>query len=180
MKFTKLDITYHHQLLDLEGKMYWTSGKWKTLWDKEAKQKFDTLITDYLTNYPQGCFGLIENRKLIGAIFLLKVLELKPIPYVNKVHDHLNTRGNIAYVSFFVVKKGNRDEEIARELYRCTEKVAISLGCNKTAVVINESPLEEGVLKTNGYNRSKEEYQWEIYPSMMVPCHIYSKTVTTN
>jgi len=174
MKFIKLDVTYHHQLLELEERMYWASGKWKLLWDKEAKQKFNRLITDYLTNYPQGCFGLVEQKELIGSIFLLKVLELKPIPYINMVYDYLDLQGNIAYVSFFVVKKGNKDEKIAWELYRYAKKVALSIGCKKIAVVINDSPLEEKILKDNAYKKSKEKYQWEIYPGMMVPCHIYS------
>lgn len=152
----------------------WASGKWKLLWDKEAKQKFDRLITDYLTKYLQGCFGLAEHGELIGSLFLLKVIEQKPIPYVNTVHKYLDPQGTVAYVTFFVVKKGNRDEEIARELYAYAKKVALSLGCKKIAVVINESPLEENILKDTGYERSTEEYQWEIYPGMMVPCHIYS------
>ena len=177
MNFVQLDISFHQQLLQLEGDMYWTSDTWKTLWDKEAKKKFDDLIIDYLTHFPQGCFGLVENDELIGSIFLLKVSELKPIPYVSNVHEYLNEKGNIAYVSFFVVKKGDKDETIARELYKSAEDVAQSIGCNKIAVVINESPLEEEILKNTQYERSIDEYQWEIYPGMMVPCHIYSLNI---
>jgi hypothetical protein len=175
MDLVKLDHRHHDQLLRLEGDMYWTEGDWKKLWDKEARQKFDDLITDYLTNFPQGCFGLVDRGELVGAIFLLKVSGLKPIPYVNKVADHLNETGDIAYVSFFVIKKGNKDEEIAQELYDKAQDVALlSIGCKKIAVVINNSPLEERILVGNNYERSVEEFQWEIYPGMMVPCHIYS------
>ena len=157
--------------------MYWSEGKWKELWDKETKQRFDDLITDYLTNFPQGCFGLTENNELIGSIFLLKVKDLKPIPYVNKVQDYLNKDGDIAYVSFFVTKKGDKDREIAQELYDRVEDVAMEIGCTKVAVVINNSPLEEEILKGNNYEQSAEEFQWEIYPGMMVPCHIYSRFI---
>ncbi len=129
------------------------------------------------SNFPLECFDLIDNDELIGSIFLLKVSDLKPIPYVNNVHDYLDKQGNIAYVSFFVVKKGEKDEIIARELYKCAKKIALSIGCKKLAVVINKSPLEEKILKGNQYKRSTEKYQWEIYPGMMVPCHIYSLEV---
>lgn len=174
MKFTKLNKTYHHQLLELEEKMYWSEGRWKELWDKEARQKFDDLITDYLTNFPEGCFGLVENDELIGSIFLIKLSKNQPIPYVNKVSDYLDNTGNIAYVSFFVVKKGVMDQVIAQKLYDLAEEVALSINCKKISVVINNSPLEEEILKGNNYERSVEEYQWEIYPEIMVPCHIYT------
>jgi hypothetical protein len=116
----------------------------------------------------------VEKGELIGSIFLIKLSEIKPIPYVNRVSDHLSKSGDISYVSFFVVKKGNRDRKIAENLYKSAEKVALSIGCKKIAVVINNSPLEEEILKGNNYERSVEEFQWEIYPGMMVPCHIYS------
>lgn len=171
---TKLDLSFHDQLLELEEKMYWNEGKWKELWSKEAKQKFDDLITDYLTNFLQGCFGLVENGKLIGSIFLIKLLELKPIPYINKVSNYLSESGDIAYVSFFVVKKGDRDKEIAKKLYESAKKMATLIGCKKIAVVINNSPVEEEVLKESNYKKSTREYPWEIYPGMVVPCCIYS------
>ena len=175
MKYVDLDLSFHQQLLDLEGQMYWDTAEWKKIWEKEAKMKFSDLITDYLTNFPQGCFGLTENGELVGSIFLIKLSELRPIPYVNKISDYLNKSGDTAYVSFFVVKKGNNSEEIARELYDKSEVVAHEIGCNKIAVVINNSPLEEKVLIDNDFEKSKEEYQWEIYPGMeKVPCHIYS------
>jgi hypothetical protein len=175
MDFVQLDQRHHDQLLILEKDMYWTEGEWKKKWENGARQKFDDLITDYLTNFPQGCFGLVEKGELIGAIFLLKVSELKPIPYVNKVADHFSETGDIAYVSFFVIKKGDGDEEIAQELYDKAQDVALlSISCKKIAVVINNSPLEEKILIGNDYERSVEEFQWEIYPGIMVPCHIYS------
>jgi len=177
MELIQLNKNHHDQLLNLEGQMYWSEGKWKELWEKEAKQKFSDLITDYLVNFPQGCFGLVENGKLIGSIFLIKLSELKPIPYVNKIHDHLVDDGDVAYVSFFVVKKGDRDREIAHKLYDNAKKMALSIGCKKVAVVINNSPLEEEILKGNNYERSAAEFQWEIYPGIMVPCHVYSYSV---
>ncbi|MEK7528116.1 MAG: GNAT family N-acetyltransferase [Patescibacteria group bacterium] len=177
MDFVKLNQSHRNQLLELEWKMYWNNGKWKELWEKEAKDKFGDLISDYLQSYPQGCFGLVEKDELMGSIFLLKLSELKPIPYVNKVHDYLDENGDIAYVSFFVVKKGDRDEEIAQKLYDNAEEVALSIGCKKITVVINNSPLEEEILKGNKYERSNEEYQWEIYPGMVVPCYIYTHSL---
>lgn len=163
--------------MDLEEKMYWDSGRWRELWKNGAKDKFQKLISDYLQNYLRGCLGLTEKDKLDGAIFLLKVAEVKPIPYVNKVHDYLDENGEIAYVSFFAVKKDDREKEITRQLYDKAEKVALSIGCNKIKVVINNSPQEEVILKENNYERSEEEYQWEIYPGIMVPCHIYTRQV---
>jgi hypothetical protein len=133
MKFVILDQTYHDQLLKLEGEMYWDNGKWKELWEKDAKQKFDDFITDYLINFPRGCFGLIENNELVGTIFLLKISQLKPIPYVNHVVDYLDNNGDIAYVSFFVVNKDENDKYIAEELYQKAENVASSIGCIKLA-----------------------------------------------
>jgi len=174
MELIKLNKTHHDRLLDLEEQMYWYEGKWKDLWDKEAKRKFSDLIADYLTNFPQGCFGLTENGDLIGSIFLIKLSDLKPIPYVNKVADYLDVKGNIAYVSFFVTKKEKNDREIAQELYDRAEEVAIEIGCTKVAVVINNSHLEEEILIGNNYEKSKERYEWEIYPGMMVSCYIYS------
>jgi hypothetical protein len=173
MNFVKLDQNYHDQLLKLEGQMYWNSGKWKDLWDKEARGKFDSLINDYLTNYPKGCFGLLENDELVGSIFLLKVKEIKPIPYVNRVPDFLDENGDIAYVSFFVVRKGTGDKEIAKKLYLKAKDVAQVIGCKKIAVVINNSPLEENILKENNYQKLPEQFMWEIYPGMTVPCYIY-------
>jgi len=154
--------------------MYWYSGRWKELWGKGAKQEFDNLIADYLTNFPGSCFGLAERNELVGSMFLLKVSKLKPIPCIHKVPDYLDEKGDIAYVSLFVVKRGNNEVEIAEKLYEKAEEVALSIGCKKIAVVIFNSPLEEEVLKGNNYERSIEEYQWEIYPGLMVPCHIYT------
>ena len=173
MNLIKLDLIHQNQLLELEEKMYWYSGRWKELWEKKAKNKFNDLIADYLQNFSQGCFGLTEKENLIGAMFLLKVSKLVPIPYVNKVSDYLDKDGNIAYVSFFVVKKGGQEKEIAQNLYEHAKEVTLFIGCKKIAVTINVSPLEEEILKENNYKKLNRQFQWEIYPGIIVPSHIY-------
>ena len=173
MKFISLNLCQVEELLNLQGQMYFREGKWKELWDKEAKGKFKVFIKDYLTNFPQGCFGLENKGELIGAMFLMKIAELKPIPYLHKVTECLKPKGQIAYVSVFVVKKGKNETEIAEKLYQQAEIVALKVGCKTIEVVINISPLEEQILKENNYKRMVERFTWEIYPGMKVPCWIY-------
>ena len=176
MRLASLNPNYINELLKLEEQMYWQSPKWKDLWQKEAKAKFRAFIKDYLTNLPQGCFGLIENKELLGAMFLTKTSKLKPIPYLHKVSRYFEKEGEIAYVSFFVVKKGKREFEIAQKLYDQAEKVAFfKLKCKTIAVVIYSSPLELKTLQAHNYKKLEKQFKWEIYPGKKVPCNIYYK-----
>jgi len=175
MKFINLTLDCTDQLLNLEGEMYWQGAKWRNLWEREAKEKFRGFIEDYLTNFPKGCFGLIDDRgELLGAMILIKISGFKPIPYLHKFSDYLEENGEIAYVSFFVVKKASNEEEVANKLYDHAEEVALTkIGCKNMAVVIYSSPLEERVLKGHNYERLGEQFEWEIYPSIKVPVWIY-------
>lgn len=175
MKPISLNQKHTDKLLQLEEKMYWQKGTWKNLWEKEAKGKFRFFINDYLTNFPEGCFGLIDdNAQLLGAIFLIRTSKLEPIPYFHKLDRYLKKEGKIAYVSFFVVEKGEREEEIAQKLYDEAEKTALlKLGCKAMSVVIYSSPLEEKILKGNNYEKLDRQFEWEIYPRKKVPCWIY-------
>jgi hypothetical protein len=173
MKFISLKQRDTDELTNLEEKMYWQGKKWSRLWKVEAEEKFRNFIKDYLTSFPQGCFGLSEDGKILGAMFLIKISELKPITYLHKFSEYAKPNGRIAYVSFFVVKKGKKQKEIARKLYKYAENVAKRLNCASMAVVIYSSPLEEEVLKENKYKKLEKKFEWEIYPGMKVPCWIY-------
>jgi len=159
----------------LEGEMYWQGEQWRKLWQEEAKGKFRVFIQDYLTNFPRGCFGLVDkNGELLGAMFLIKLSGIKSIPYLHKVSDYLEKDGGTAYVSFFVVKKGDEEEKIGQKLYDEAEKIALlKLKCKTMAVVIYSSPLEEQILKGNNYEKLDEQFEWEIYPDKKVSCWIY-------
>jgi hypothetical protein len=175
MRLVSLSLNDVDEILQLEEKMYWQGEEWKKLWEKEAKEKFRAFINDYLTNFPEGCFGLVgDSGELLGAIFLIKTSRCEPIPYLHEVAEYLKENGEIAYVSLFVIRKGDKEEEIAQELYDEAEKVALTkLGCKKIVVVIYSSPLEERVLKGNNYERLEGQFEWEIYPGKKVPCWIY-------
>lgn len=175
MKSIKLQLDQTDELLRLEEELYWQSKDWGDLWQREAKEKFRNFIKDYLTNFPEGCFGLADKKEqLVGAMFLIKVSKLEPIPYLQKVSDYLNKTSQTAYVSFFVVKRGDKEKEIAQKLYDEAEETALlKLGCKTIAVVIYSSPLEEEVLKGNNYEKLNEQFEWEIYPGKKVPCFLY-------
>lgn len=174
MRLVSLNPEDVDEILQLEKKMYWQGEDWKNLWEREAEGKFRVFITDYLTNFSKGCFGLVDDGELLGAIFLTKTSKCEPIPYLHKVDEYLEKDGEVAYVSLFVIRKGDKEEEIAQELYDEAEKVALTkLGCKKMAVVIYSSPLEERVLKGNNYERLEKQFKWEIYPGKKVPCWIY-------
>ena len=174
MKFVNLGLQHVDELLNLEGEMYWRGEKWKKLWEKEAKEKFRSFIKDYLTNFPQGCFGLVEKGELVGAMFLTKTLELKPIPYLHEFSDYFEEDGKIAYVSLFCAKRGKYQEEIAQNLYDEAEKVAfLKLKCKTIAVVIYSSPIELRALQSHNYEKLDRQFEWEIYPGKIVPCWIY-------
>lgn len=175
MKLINLRLEHIDTLLKLEEEMYWRGGKWSDLWQEEAKEKFKSFIEDYLTNFPDGCFGLVDdNEQLLGAMFLIKVSRLGPLPYFHKVSDCLQKDGEIAYVSCFVVRKGKGEEEIAQELYDEAEKIALfKLSCKTIAAVIYSSPLEERVLVAHNYEKLDEQFEWEIYPDNKVSCWIY-------
>ncbi len=163
------------EILQLEEKMYWQEEDWNKLWKKEAEEKFRVFINDYLTNFPEGCFGLVDdNGRTLGAIFLTKTSKCEPIPYLHKIDEYLEKDGEIAYVSLFVIRKGDKEEEIAQELYDEAERVALTkLGCKEMVIVIYSSPLEERILKGNNYERLEKQFEWEIYPRKKVPCWIY-------
>jgi len=175
MEVVSLGLKDIEKLLDLEGEMYWQGEKWRRLWQEEAKGKFRVFIQDYLTSFPQGCFGLVDNNEeLLGSMFLIKLFELKPIPYLQKVSDYLEKDGRIAYVSLFVVKKGDNEEKIGQKLYDEAKEISLlKLKCKTMAVVIYSSPLEERILKVNNYEKLNERYEWEIYPGKKVFCWIY-------
>lgn len=175
MDLINLQLKHTEELLRLEEEMYWQDGKWHDLWQKEAKEQFKSFIEDYLTNFPKGCFGLVDDGgQLLGAMFLIKVSRLEPLPYFHKMSDYLEEDGEIAYVSCFVVKKGKEEEEIAQKLYDEAERVALlKLGCKTIAVVIYSSPLEEKILVAHNYEKLDKQFEWEIYPGHKVPCQIY-------
>ncbi len=174
MRLASLGLKDVDEILRLEGEVYWQGENWKKLWEKEAKEKFRVFITDYLTNFPEGCFGLVDDDELLGSIFLIKISKCEPIPYLHKVDEFLKKDGEIAYVSLFVIKKGDEEEEIAQELYDEAEKVALTkLDCKKMVVVIYSSPLEERILKGNNYEKIEKQFEWEIYPGKKVSCWIY-------
>ncbi len=175
MKVVPLGQKDVDEILQLEEEMYWQGEDWKSLWKKEAEEKFRVFIIDYLANFSKGCFGLVNgDGKLLGAIFLTRTSKLEPIPYLHKVDEYLEEGGKIAYVSLFIIRKGDKEEEIAQELYDEAEKVALtSLDCKKMSVVIYSSPLEERILKGNNYERLEKQFEWEIYPGKKVPCWIY-------
>lgn len=176
MRFILLSQENAEDLLNLEEKMYWDGDKWKGLWQREAKGRFREFIKDYLTNSPQGCFGLSEDGELIGAMFLIKISKMKPIPYLHRFSKYFKPDGEIAYVSFFVVKKGQKQKEITRKLYEKAGEMASELGCTTIAVVIYSSPLEEKIIIEKNYQKLAQKFNWKIYPSMKVPCRIYLKT----
>jgi hypothetical protein len=175
MKLAPLGPKDVNEILQLEEKMYWQGEDWRSLWKKEAEEKFRVFIVDYLTNFSEGCFKLVDdNERLLGAIFLTKTSRCEPIPYLHKVDEYLEKNGKIAYVSLFAVRKEDKEEEIAQKLYDEAEKVALTkLGCRKIVVIIYSSPLEERILKGNNYERLEKQFEWEIYPGKKVPCWIY-------
>lgn len=182
MRFVSLKPEHINELVELEGKMYWQGEKWKDLWEKEAKEKFRVFIKDYLVNFPEGCFGVIENEQILGAMFLTKVSKLKTIPYLHKFSDYFEKEGKIAYVSFFVVKeeKRNKKETIALELYDYADKVSTNIRCRTIEVVIYSSPIEEVALNGNNYERLEEQFEWEIYPGKKVSSSIYFSNLLIN
>lgn len=175
MKLIKLQLSYAHELLRLEEELYWQSKDWSDLWQREAKERFRGFIENYLTDFPEGCFGLVDEMgQFMGAMFLIKVSKLEPIPYLHKMSDYLDKKGQTAYVSFFVVKRGHKEKEIAQKLYAEAEEIALlKLGCKAMAVVIYSSPLEEEILKGNNYEKLNKQFEWEIYPGKKVPCFLY-------
>lgn len=175
MRFIKLELKHVEKLLVLEEKMYWQSQDWRDLWEKEARERFRVFIKDYLTYYPEGCFGLTDNSgQVIGAMFLLKTLKAKPIPYLHKPSDYFEKEGEVAYVSFFVVENNKDEETIVQKLYGQAEKVALlKLSCKTIAVVIYSSPLEEKVLISNNYERFNQQFEWEVYPGHKKLCYVY-------
>ena len=104
MKIINLLPKHTEELLKLEEEMYWTEYDWKKLWEKEAKEKFRKFIKEYLTNFNQGCFAVAESEEILGAMFLLKISEKRPIPYLHKIPEYLDKTGQIAYVSLFAAK----------------------------------------------------------------------------
>lgn len=182
MRIIPLGTEHIDELLELEGKMYWQSEKWKDLWEKEAKEKFRVFIKDYLVNFPEGCFGLVENERISGAMFLTKISKLKTIPYLHKFSEYFEIEGSIAYVSSFVVKEGKRSERevIALELYDYATKVAVDIHCKTIEVVIYSSPIEEAALKGNNYEKLEGQFDWEIYPEKKVASSIYYNNLLMN
>lgn len=175
MKFRNLLIKDLEELLKLEEEMYWMKGKWHKLWEKEASQKFKELISEYISEFPSGCFGLFNGEHLLGALIFTKIFEVEPIPYIHKLDDYFCENGKIAYVEIFVVREN--DEGVASKIYKEAEKIAKQIGCNKIAVVIYSSPVEENVLKKLGYRIEKNDEKWEIYPNQLVNCRIYTLEV---
>jgi len=175
MQLIKLQLNQTDELLQLEEDLYWQDKDWNDLWRREAKEKFRSFIEDYLTNFPQGCFGLVdETEQLVGAMFLIKISKSEPIPYLHRVADYLDKTGQIAYASFFVVKRNDQEKEIAQKLYDEAEEIALlKLGCKAVVVVIYSSPLEEEILKRNNYEKLDKQFEWEIYPGKKVPCFLY-------
>ena len=175
MKISELTINQVDELLELEEKMYWENDKWGDLWKQEAKEKFRNFITEYLNNFPKGCFGLVDERdNLLGAFFILKTSQITPIPYLHTPSNYYSEKGNVAYVSFFVVRRGQNEDEIAQKLYDNAEEVALlKLRCKHIAVLIYSSPLEENILIGNNYEKQPQQYEWEIYPGKRVKSWIY-------
>lgn len=166
-------LTHKHveNLLKLEEEMYWLSGKWKDLWEKEAKYKFRNFIDDYITHFPEGCIGFENNGEVVGALFLTKISEIRTIPYIHEFHQYYEPAGNISYVSFFVVK--DNDKNIAIELYNRAKRAATDIGCKKIIVVIYRSPLEEKIIRDQGYKIVDKSLGWEIYPKINVSSRIW-------
>ncbi|MBN1332068.1 hypothetical protein JW978_04265, partial [Candidatus Dojkabacteria bacterium] len=115
---------------------------------------------------------------LIGAISLCRLNEIRSIPYLHDPLKYFNENGEIAYVSLFVVAKGNSEDEIAEQLYLNAEKRALEKGCSKIVVVIYSSPIEIKILRKFGYEVEIEDAEWEIDPDMQVRCNIWSKTLS--
>jgi len=182
MKKIALDLQNIEELLQLEEQMYWQSDKWSKLWQNEAKDKFKFFINDYLTKFPQGCFGLVDEKEnLLGAMFLLKTSKSIPIPYLHNPFDYYDNDGEIGYVSFFVVRKGKDQLDIAQKLYDEAEKVALlKLKCKNIVVTIYSSPLEEKILIGNNYEKQNQQYDWEIYPEKKVTSSIYCYNLLMN
>lgn len=176
MRIQNLSIKNLDQILFLEEQMYWQGKKeWRELWQKEAGELFGKMIKEYLEKFPDGCFGLFdEKEELLGAIIFTKLLEVRPIPYVHSFKDYFADKGNIAYVEIFAVKKGEQELEVSGKLYQEAERVAEKIGCDKIAVVIHSSPSEEKILNKLYYQVEKENLQWEIYPKKFVDCKIYN------
>lgn len=175
MKFQKLSTENLEAVLKLEEEMYWLREEWHDFWKKGVEQKFKELIGKYLSEFPSGCFGLFdESGKLLGALIFAKISEVKPIPYLHKFADYFEKNGDIAYVEIFAVRKGEDENEIARNIYQEAERVAKEIGCNKIAVVIYSSPVEESVLKNLDYSIEKNNLKWEICPGKFVDCKIYT------
>lgn len=175
MRIQNLSIKNLEQILFLEEQMYWQGKEWQELWQKEGKGLFGNMIKEYLENFPEGCFGLFdEKEELLGAMIFTKLSEVKPIPYINNFKDYFADKGNIAYVQTFVIKKGEQELEIAENIYQEAEKAAGKIRCDKVAVVIYYSPIEEKILNKLCYKIEKENSQWEIYPEKFVNCKIYN------
>lgn len=158
--------------------MYWSSPKWKSYWHKKAQHLFADLIADYLTNFPRGCFGLQDGKKLLGALFLLKIDEIRTIPYIHEVDKNISRTGEVAYVSFFVVRKGKDQDKTSDLLYKYAEQKAKEIGCSEIAVVIYSSPIELESLKKENYKKSESNFKWEILPGKMVDAKIYTKKLS--
>lgn len=177
MKVIQLNETYLEELLKFEEQMYWLTDKWNKFWQNEAKEKFRFFINDYLTNFPQGCFGLVDKKeRLLGAMFLFKTSKLEPIPYIHSPSDYYDEKGDVVYVSLFVVKETADKKQVAYQLYKNAENVTLlKLLCKLIMVVIYSSPLEEETLIGNNYEKTNKQFEWEIYPGKKVLCWIYYK-----
>lgn len=172
----KSDIS---EILYLEEKMYWQSGRWISLWKNEGKIWFRILLQEYIKKFPQGCFGYKnENDQIIGALLFLKINSINTVPYFHHFSEFFSSKGNIAYVSVFVVDQGNKGKEkIADKLYECLEEKAVLLDCNKSIAVIYSSSLEQRIIEKRGYQKYKKQYEWEIYPEIKVNSQIYYKNL---
>lgn len=178
MRIEKLKIKNLDQILILEEQMYWRKKEWAELWKKEARRLFRKMIKEYLEKFPEGCFGIFtEKEELLGAMIFTKLSEIKTVPCVHKIEEYFVKDGNIAYVQIFAIKKGEDELEIAEKIYCAAEKAVEKIGCDKIAVVIYSSAIEEKILNKLGYKVEKENMQWEIYPNKFASCKIYTKQI---
>lgn len=175
MRIKNLSIKNLDQILFLEEQMYWQGKEWQELWQKEAKELFGKMIKEYFEKFPEGCFGIFDEKEgFLGVMIFTKLSEIKTIPYIHNFKDYFAEKGNIAYIQIFAVKKGEQEFKIAETLYYNAEKVAEKIGCDKIAVVIYSSPIEEKILNKLCYKVEKENLPWEIYPKRFVNCKIYT------
>lgn len=175
MKIKKIKLKDIPELLSLEEEMYWLSEKWKKRWHDIGKDQFKNQITEYILNYPEGCFGVEKDGELVGSLIFTKQNNLSTIPYSHSFKDYFRKDGGVAYVTFFVVKKGKDESQIANVLYEHLEFLKDSQSIKIISVVIYSSPIELNILKRRNFRSTGKVYDWEVFPGINVESQIYFK-----